>query len=199
MRMRENLPPGPKPGPRKAADGTLCPPGSEPGNYRAERPYLRVCRKGHPKPHPGRCVPCRRASDLARDGQGKRKRVKRAAQGRWKAKPGSKEKTATWAHRRNQRPEQKRKGTLYMRKRRKTHPPAHVAKWTRYRGPIPKGKFIAFKDGNRKNISMQNMELVNRRQWIHWAMIGKYPKELIVTMQTLGRLRKAIGEADGRR
>lgn len=105
--MRENLPPGPKRNRRRAVDGTPCPPGSEPRNYRALRPYHRKCRKGHDKPHPGRCVTCRRASDKARDMSPQRAEQKTAAYWRWKAKEKAKAKIAAQAKRRNERREQK--------------------------------------------------------------------------------------------
>jgi hypothetical protein len=104
---KENLPPGPKKRRRRAADGSLCPPGAEPTKYRAERPFLKRCRKGHDKPHPGRCVICRRASDKARDMGEKRAAQKAAAYWKWKAKEDAKAKIAAQAKRRNERQEQK--------------------------------------------------------------------------------------------
>ena len=105
---RGNLPPGPKPAPRTAVDGTLCPPGSEGSwKYRGLRPWLQTCRNGHPKPHPGRCVECRRASDKARDLSPQRAATKKAAYDRYKAKPESRAKACAYAKRRNARPDQK--------------------------------------------------------------------------------------------
>lgn len=116
--VKENLKPGPKPKARKAEDGTLCPPGSEGTKvYRGIRKFRRVCKYGgHRKPHPGRCVICRRESDRARDEKPQRVQTKRAALRRWVSKPGSKKKIAVWSKRRNERREQKDASAARMRR-----------------------------------------------------------------------------------
>ena len=89
-----------KPGPRVpgklAKSGEYCPPGSEGSTvYRGIRPFRKVCKYGgHPKPHPGRCVECRRLSDKARDMSAERAAKKRATYLAWSRKPANKAKIA---------------------------------------------------------------------------------------------------------
>lgn len=137
--MNENLRPGPKRNRRRAADGTQCPPGSEGHRvYRGLKPYFRYCRQGHPKPHPGRCLICRRASDKARDANPERLAIKARASKKWHAKPGSKEKIAAWAKRRNARAEQKAKAAERMREYRHREVIAQVHAAMRPAKPSPK-------------------------------------------------------------
>lgn len=196
--MRENLHPGPKPSPRPAKDGTLCPPGSEGTRvYRGERPFHQVCRNGHPKPHPGRCVPCRRASDSARDAKRKRKAQKRAAVIKWSGKPENKIKISTAAKRRNARQEQKDAAAARMRQYRREAPPAHRAHWIRHRGPIPKTHVIVF-NGVGRVVRLRNLEMISRREMMARNTIQRFPAELRKTIWALRDLKKTIRRSDER-
>jgi hypothetical protein len=107
--MKENLRPGPKPPPKRAVNGMLCPPGSEGAKlYRGIRAFRKVCKYGgHKKPYPGRCVACRHLGNQRRDKKLERKKDKRKNYTRWSALPENKKKIAGWAARRNARREQK--------------------------------------------------------------------------------------------
>jgi hypothetical protein len=119
--MKENLRPGPKVPGKLAKTGEYCPPGSEGSKvYRGIRPWRRVCkRRGHPKPHPGRCILCRHLSEKARDMKPQRAKQKKAANDRWRAKPKNRVKRAACDRRRNARQEQKDAAALRMQKYRR--------------------------------------------------------------------------------
>ena len=40
----------------------------------------------------------------------------------------------------------------------------HNYLWIKYRGPIPKGKVVRFKDGNHRNCKLKNLELITRAE-----------------------------------
>ena len=68
----------------------------------------------------------------------------------------------------------------------------HKRNWIAAHGPIPKGMVLAFKDGNRRNCAMENLELVSRRELMRRNTIQRYPESLRGAMQANGRLKKQL-------
>lgn len=196
-KMRENLRPGPKPEPRRAQDGTICPPGSEGSTvYRGIRGFRKVCKYGgHRKTHPGRCLKCRRARDVRRDAKRKRKAQKRAAATRWRSKAENIAKIARWSKRRNSRREQKDATAARMRRYRREAPKAHRALWIRYRGPIPSSHVIVFRGADRA-VKIKNLEMVTRSEMMARNTIHRFPPELKQTIRALGKLKRTIRRED---
>jgi len=71
----------------------------------------------------------------------------------------------------------------------------HVILWEEHHGPIPAGHAVIFKDGNRENITIENLDLISRDDLMRRNTIHRYPYELRIAIRTVGRLRKTIREA----
>ncbi len=70
----------------------------------------------------------------------------------------------------------------------------HRLIWEEHHGKIPKGFAVAFKDGNRKNFDLSNLELISREELMHRNTIHNFPVELKETIQTLGGLKRRINK-----
>jgi hypothetical protein len=54
----------------------------------------------------------------------------------------------------------------------------HVLLWESVNGPVPKGLFVVFKDKNKANITLDNLELIDRHEHMRRNNIKNLPKEL---------------------
>lgn len=54
----------------------------------------------------------------------------------------------------------------------------HVMLWRKHYGEIPPGLFVVFKDRNKENITIDNLELINRKQLMRRNSIVNFPDEL---------------------
>jgi hypothetical protein len=61
-------------------------------------------------------------------------------------------------------------------------------------GPIPERMAVAFKDGNKLNLELSNLELVTRKELALRNSIHNYPAEMVGTIRLLSKLNKAIRE-----
>jgi hypothetical protein len=68
----------------------------------------------------------------------------------------------------------------------------HRLAWEIENGPIPKGKFLRFIDGNKENWQIENLMLVDRENNMRLNTIHRYPEELKSTMKTISKLKKII-------
>ena len=68
----------------------------------------------------------------------------------------------------------------------------HRKVWIEANGPVPEGTMIRFKDGDRLNCDLDNLELETRIEHVLRHSIHKYPEELLPTVVTLATLRKEI-------
>lgn len=66
----------------------------------------------------------------------------------------------------------------------------HRVIWEEANGPVEKGYNVQFKDGNRLNVSLDNLYLISRQRQMKEqnSLMARYPKEL----QTIIRLRGAV-------
>jgi hypothetical protein len=64
--------------------------------------------------------------------------------------------------------------------------------WAEAHGPIPSGYTVCFKDGDKTNCALANLELVSRRDLMTRNSVHNYPKPLAATIQLLGALRRQI-------
>lgn len=71
--------------------------------------------------------------------------------------------------------------------------PVHRLMWEETNGPIPPGQCLSFVDGNKRNIVLDNLQLVSRaelgRKNVVW---NRYPRELAETIQLAGALKRKI-------
>jgi hypothetical protein len=54
----------------------------------------------------------------------------------------------------------------------------HVLMWEAINGPVPKGMFVVFKDRNKQNICIENLELIDRHEHMRRNNIKNLPEEL---------------------
>ena len=71
----------------------------------------------------------------------------------------------------------------------------HRRNWEAAHGPIAKGLALVFKDRNRTNCDVDNLELLTRSQLMLRNTIHRYPPELKDTIRQLGKFNKAIETA----
>lgn len=79
----------------------------------------------------------------------------------------------------------------------------HVMLWEQHHGPLPKGLILVFRDRNKQNIQLDNLELITRAENCRRNSIHRYPpevKELIRLQKKLEReiRKKADEEQDDR-
>lgn len=68
----------------------------------------------------------------------------------------------------------------------------HRVIWEGSNGPIPKGANIQFKDGNRKNIHLENLYLITREDQMNQNTIHRYPQEVKIAIRRINKLEKLI-------
>lgn len=72
--------------------------------------------------------------------------------------------------------------------------------WEQHNGPIPPKHIVAFRDKNRQNCAIENLELLsladNARRNTMW---GRFPRELSEAIQALGALNRKLRAGDGKK
>ena len=68
----------------------------------------------------------------------------------------------------------------------------HVLLWTRRHGPVPRGHAVAFRNGNRADIRLENIELITRRELMRRNTVHNLPKPLAEIIQLQGALQRQI-------
>lgn len=68
----------------------------------------------------------------------------------------------------------------------------HVRLWEQHHGPIPPGHAVVFRNGNKADIRIENLELINRAELMRRNSVHRYPTELKHTLRALGKLKTAI-------
>jgi len=74
----------------------------------------------------------------------------------------------------------------------RTWRPVHVIKWETYRGRVPRGKLVIFRDRNPRNFRLRNLACVSRAELMGRNSIHRYPRELKYAMRLAKRLNRAI-------
>lgn len=75
----------------------------------------------------------------------------------------------------------------------------HRAEWQKHHGPIPRSHVVSFKNGDRTNWSIENLELLTFAENLakmRARMLAQYGPELIATKKALTRLRNKINEPE---
>ena len=70
--------------------------------------------------------------------------------------------------------------------------PDHVLLWTSKQGPVPPGHVIVFRNGNKTDIRIGNLECVSRRELMARNTIHNLPAPLAETIRVLGSLHRQI-------
>lgn len=72
--------------------------------------------------------------------------------------------------------------------------PVHVLHWERYRGPVPEGHIVVFKNGNKRDIRIANLECISRVENMQRNTVHRLPKELAEIIQLRGALNRQINK-----
>jgi hypothetical protein len=70
--------------------------------------------------------------------------------------------------------------------------PEHHLIWTAAHGPIPRGRALRFRNGNRLDVRLDNLELITRRALMARNTVHNLPKPLARAVQLLGALNRKI-------
>jgi hypothetical protein len=74
--------------------------------------------------------------------------------------------------------------------------PVYLLLWEAEHGPVPRGHAVIFRDGNYRNISLDNLELVSRSDLMRRNTIHRYPAELKEVMRLKGRVVRIINQRE---
>lgn len=75
----------------------------------------------------------------------------------------------------------------------KTWVPKHYQLWKETHGQYPpKGYVLIFKDGNRLNITIENLKLLSRQEFMSYNTIHQYPEPLKEVMRLAAKLRRKL-------
>jgi hypothetical protein len=73
----------------------------------------------------------------------------------------------------------------------------HRRTWIDANGPVPAGHAVVFRDCNKRNCALENLELITRRELrIRNSIHRMYPRELASTILEAGVLKRRIREAE---
>lgn len=70
--------------------------------------------------------------------------------------------------------------------------PAHHLLWVEAFGPVPRGHALIFKNGDRTDIRLENLQLLTRRELMLRNTVHNLPKPLASAIQLLGALNRQI-------
>lgn len=68
----------------------------------------------------------------------------------------------------------------------------HVLLWERVNGKVPTGKILKFKDGNRQNICIENLEVIDRTELMRRNSIQNLPQQLLDVVRLKASLTRKI-------
>jgi len=68
----------------------------------------------------------------------------------------------------------------------------HLLAWEAANGPLPDGHAICFRDGNKQNRALENLELVSRTELMRRNTVHQLPKEVAQLVQLRGALVRKI-------
>lgn len=71
----------------------------------------------------------------------------------------------------------------------------HVLLWEEQNGPVPDGHAVVFKNGDRSDIRIENLDLINRCDLMSRNTIARFPPELRKTIHAVAKLRRTIEAA----
>lgn len=74
----------------------------------------------------------------------------------------------------------------------------HKLLWEKHNGPVPSGHIVVFKNGNRADIRIENLELISRAENMRRNSVHKLPKPLVQVIQLRGALTRQINKREGK-
>jgi len=70
----------------------------------------------------------------------------------------------------------------------------HVMLWEQHHGKVPRNKFIVFKDRDKTNIKIENLEAITRRENMRRNTIHRWPREMKFANRMLNKLNRIVKE-----
>lgn len=68
----------------------------------------------------------------------------------------------------------------------------HILLWEEHNGPVPAGHVVIFKDGDKKHIAIDNLEMLTLRENMLRNTIHRYPKEIKDAVRSIAVLNRRI-------
>ena len=75
----------------------------------------------------------------------------------------------------------------------------HRVVWESVNGPVPRDSCVVFKDGNKLNCDIENLELITRAENMKRNTIHRYSEEMKPIVKLIGKLKNKIHEKSSRR
>ncbi|WBH53522.1 hypothetical protein PALA8_04322 [Pseudomonas aeruginosa] len=72
----------------------------------------------------------------------------------------------------------------------------HILLWEEHFGPIPTGHCVCFKDNNKQNVVIDNLEIITRAERMRRNSIHRYPPELKSAIRVISKLKRTIQEVE---
>lgn len=72
----------------------------------------------------------------------------------------------------------------------------HILNWENAHGKVPKGFIVRFKNGDKSDCAIENLELVTRADNMRRNSIHNYPAELISVIRKAGSLQRIINQKE---
>jgi hypothetical protein len=82
------------------------------------------------------------------------------------------------------------------RRRQRRWVPVHRLVWEEANGPLPPGHALVFKNGDKADIRIDNIEIITRRALMARNTVHNLPEALASTIQLLGALRRQLRKRD---
>lgn len=76
--------------------------------------------------------------------------------------------------------------------------PVHLLLWEEHHGPVPPGCAVVFRNGDKDDIRIDNLELLTRAELMARNSIHRYPPELKHAIRLTKKLRRTIAEQEKR-
>lgn len=68
----------------------------------------------------------------------------------------------------------------------------HLLLWEEHLGPVPPGHMVIFKNGDRRDIRIDNLALISRAENMRRNTLHRYPKDVVQLIQLRGALNRKI-------
>lgn len=72
----------------------------------------------------------------------------------------------------------------------------HMLLWIEAHGEVPKNHIVVFKDGNRENICLDNLECISRGELMRRNTIHNLPEEMVGVIRMRGALNRQINKRE---
>lgn len=74
----------------------------------------------------------------------------------------------------------------------------HLLVWEAAHGRVPRGHAVVFKNGNKRDVRLDNLECITRRELMARNTVHRLPKPLALTIQALGALQRKLNRKAAR-